>query len=507
MKTKDLKNKSRKTAGKTIKTDAKRPAPGKSAKAPAVKTAITKKSASVKTAAKLDKIVQKPALKEAVAKKKTVAVKAETQSKAKPKPVVKTDKKVPKKKAVVAKVAVKAQPKARVKKATAVKPKPVVKAEKAVPTKKPVTVKVAVKTKTAIKTKPKPKIIKVSAIKPKTTVKAETKTAKKKAVVSKIKTQVKEKPKAKVKITEMKSKPAVKAVQAVPKKKPVAAKVAVKSEATIKAEVQEKSKAKVSRVSAVKPEPAVKAVKPVPKKNPVVAKIAVKSEAKVETEIKEKPKAKTSKVTALKPKPATKTEKKTATAKKEPAVPVIPALKSGASAKKFEAGQEPKTKSQRYSAKNAKANLKIFLPDLELTEDEAEEIFFGGLPEEYGENSIIALAVDPNTVFIDWEVIPRDISGLEGDLNLRFYDITGIEFNDWNAHSVLDVPINKRVGSGFFDIRMPGRDVVVAVGILNPISGFMPIVRSDTVSFPELLTFDELGIVQKLFASGIPVGY
>jgi len=96
---------------------------------------------------------------------------------------------------------------------------------------------------------------------------------------------------------------------------------------------------------------------------------------------------------------------------------------------------------------------------------------------------------------------------MEGDLNLRFYDITGIEFNDWNAHAILDIPINKRVGSDFFDIRMPGRDVVVGVGILSAVNGFMPIVRSDMISFPELLTFDELGIVQKLFESGIPVGY
>jgi len=75
------------------------------------------------------------------------------------------------------------------------------------------------------------------------------------------------------------------------------------------------------------------------------------------------------------------------------------------------------------------------------------------------------------------------------------------------VHSVLDVLINKRVGSGFFDIRLPGRDVVVAVGIFNAVSGFMPIAWSDMISFPELLTFDELGIVQKLFESGIPVGY
>jgi len=33
------------------------------------------------------------------------------------------------------------------------------------------------------------------------------------------------------------------------------------------------------------------------------------------------------------------------------------------------------------------------------------------------------------------------------------------------------------------------------------------LMRSEVVSFPFLLTFDDLGIVQKLIISGIPVGY
>jgi hypothetical protein len=200
-------------------------------------------------------------------------------------------------------------------------------------------------------------------------------------------------------------------------------------------------------------------------------------------------------------------DKKAVTAKRGPAVPVQPSLKSVDAARKYETREEPKPKTERYPLVSSKARLKIFLPDQDLTKEEAEEVFFGGLPEEYGENAVVALAVDPNTVFVDWEVIPGVIADIEGDLNLRFYDVTGIEFNDWNVHSVLDVLINKRVGSGFFDIRLPGRDVVVAVGIFNAVSGFMPIAWSDMISFPELLTFDELGIVQKLFESGIPVGY
>jgi hypothetical protein len=49
--------------------------------------------------------------------------------------------------------------------------------------------------------------------------------------------------------------------------------------------------------------------------------------------------------------------------------------------------------------------------------------------------------------------------------------------------------------------------VVVEAGIVSPEGRFHAVMRSEVVSFPFLLSFDDLGIVQKLFASGIPVGY
>jgi len=346
-----------------------------------------------------------------------------------------------------------------------------------------------------------------------------------------------------------------------PKKKSTKPAERTKMTAAIKAATEKISKTsggkakKTARKSPVKAAPKIKktGIKTLPTK-------AVAGKAKVETKVKAKPKVKVSKVSATKPKPVEKIEKKTSKSATETSIPSksvksatesqieskprikrTPAasrpkvsgitvmgrisnppkkespLQESSSFKISAAGEKADKKEivardeERVPLKSSKARLKIFLPEQNVTKnamkEEAEEIFFGRLPEEYGENSVIALAVDPNTVFVDWEVIPKDISDIEGDLNLRFYDITGIEFNDWNAQSFFDVLINKRVGSGFFEIRMPGRDVVVAVGILNAVNGFMPIVRSDMVSFPELLAFDELGIVQNLFESGIPVGY
>jgi len=158
-------------------------------------------------------------------------------------------------------------------------------------------------------------------------------------------------------------------------------------------------------------------------------------------------------------------------------------------------------------AASEKPKLKIFLPGNKAGEEDIKESLVAGLPEEYGENALIAMAVDPNTIFVDWEIVPGEIAGKEGDLTLRFYDITGIDFDGSNANAVIDIRIPQRVGNGFFVISMPGRDVIVEAGVVRPEGRFFAVMRSEVVSFPFLLTFDDLGIVQKLLISGIPVGY
>jgi len=444
---------------KAAKTGRKPVAAASSKTAKTPKKTLSKTAAGKKTkapAAKIAKQVTSGTPRETVktlAKKKTaVTVKKPAAAKAK-KPAAKTVKAKTKalpKKTVTAKavVKVKAKPKARVSKVSAVKPKPATKSKKIVVAKKTVTAKAVVK----VKAKPKARVSKVSAIKPAPAAKSEKKTA-----VGKVKIEL-------------------------------------------------KPKAVVRKVAALKPAVAEKKENKTAKK--MTTTVKTKIEAQVKTEVK--PRAAISKISAMKPKPLAKAGKKIsgkgAVAGKESPVPASSSLRRGVAGTQEVKKAAAVREAEPIPARRSKARLKIFLPNHDLSREEAE-IFFGGLPEEYGENSITALVVDPNTIFVDWEVIPKDIADKEGDLNLRFYDITGIEFNDWNAHSVIDVLINKRVGNGFFDIRMPGRDVVVAVGLLNAASGFMPIVRSEMVSFPELLTFDELGIVQKLFESGIPVGY
>lgn len=129
------------------------------------------------------------------------------------------------------------------------------------------------------------------------------------------------------------------------------------------------------------------------------------------------------------------------------------------------------------------------------------------LPEEYGENRLFLIVVDPNVVYAGWEIKKEDTPGKKGDLTLRIFDVTGTGPESVSSYAGVDHRINSRVGSGFFEIRMHGREIIAEIGVNGKGRKYRVILRSGRVAMPELLTFDELGIAGKLFKSGIPVGY
>ncbi len=116
------------------------------------------------------------------------------------------------------------------------------------------------------------------------------------------------------------------------------------------------------------------------------------------------------------------------------------------------------------------------------------------LPEEYGENDLFLIAVDPDIVYASWE-IKRDNMPRRGGIKMRFVDVTAGE----GAGTFLDVALSERIGSGFFEIRMYGREIVAAIG--NARGGrFVPIIRSHRVSIPETSFAGEP-------EAGLPIGY
>ncbi len=128
------------------------------------------------------------------------------------------------------------------------------------------------------------------------------------------------------------------------------------------------------------------------------------------------------------------------------------------------------------------------------------------LPEEYGENELISIAVDPNVVFVDWEIKKDEVPEAKDSLTLRVFDVPGGEPMMIRRGSYFDIKIEGRVGNGFFDIGRPGREVSFEIGHFDK-GKFLPILRSRVISMPRLLVPDELGIALKLFDAGIPLGY
>lgn len=154
--------------------------------------------------------------------------------------------------------------------------------------------------------------------------------------------------------------------------------------------------------------------------------------------------------------------------------------------------------------KPARRPLRIFLPEAGAAIEEEAVL---DLPEEYGQNELLAMAVDPNVLFVSWEIVPAAIAGMDGEITLRVYDVTGLVFNGINAHRFVDLTVMDRVGSDFFALNMPGREVILELGIVSGETWMHTIMRSKRIAFPPLLTQDELGIAAKLSSSGLPVGY
>ncbi len=128
------------------------------------------------------------------------------------------------------------------------------------------------------------------------------------------------------------------------------------------------------------------------------------------------------------------------------------------------------------------------------------------LPEEYGENELILIAVDPNMIFVDWEIRKEEARRARDGFVMRVFNVPDGEQPRSAQEGLLEIKIKDRVGRAFFELGMPGRKVALEVGYYEN-GKFLPVLRSSAVSLPRVLTTDELGIALKLFESGIPIGY
>ncbi|HEY8924542.1 MAG TPA: DUF4912 domain-containing protein [Polyangia bacterium] len=115
------------------------------------------------------------------------------------------------------------------------------------------------------------------------------------------------------------------------------------------------------------------------------------------------------------------------------------------------------------------------------------------IPWGYGRDRVTAMPVDPDRLFVYWEVLEESIAraraalgpgGHDAWLSLRVYDVTGRIFDGTNAHSSFDQGIDRNARQWFFTIGKPTSEAVIEIGMRSRDGAFAKIARSGRVDFP-----------------------
>ena len=115
------------------------------------------------------------------------------------------------------------------------------------------------------------------------------------------------------------------------------------------------------------------------------------------------------------------------------------------------------------------------------------------LPESYGDNKVVLMVRDPHWAYVYWEINSRKVaearSRLESEFDhsrliLRVYDITGIEFNGFNAHSFFDIEIPNVLGNWYVHLGRPNRTFCIDIGYRNQEGGIFSLSRSNKITSP-----------------------
>ena len=254
-------------------------------------------------------------------------------------------------------------------------------------------------------------------------------------------------------------------------------KAKIKAKVEVKAERKEKPEKKIRKTASKigKKVPAEK-TKKIPPKKPV-KKTSEKVKVEDKITVKKKTKAKPE-----------KTVKKVIAKVQEKAFP--------AGVKEIEARKPVK------AAMKEKEEVKVS-PSIE---EKIPLIPLEGMPSEYGENEITLMIVDPYKLFTFWEVSEDTLKIFKGDLKIRLYDITGVDFDKSDANSYLDLPVTERIGRTYID-AVPEKEFIADIGIVYE-GIFIAIARSNIVSTPRASVSEGEGLLPpKLYETGIRIGY
>jgi len=116
----------------------------------------------------------------------------------------------------------------------------------------------------------------------------------------------------------------------------------------------------------------------------------------------------------------------------------------------------------------------------------------GTIPWSYNYERVTGMAVDPDRLFVYWEVTDDAIerarkslgkAGKDAWLNLRIYDTTDRIFDGTNAHSYFDHRVERGDRHWFFQIGKPSSSAFIDIGLKSNEGFFSKIVRSGRVEF------------------------
>ena len=131
---------------------------------------------------------------------------------------------------------------------------------------------------------------------------------------------------------------------------------------------------------------------------------------------------------------------------------------------------------------------------------------FESLPSEYGENGITLMVVNPLKLFAFWEVREDTLQIFQGDLKIRLYDITGIDFDSMDANNCIDIAVTDRIGDGYLNVT-PGKDYIADIGIVYSEGIFISVARSLKVSTPHETIAEGKVLPEQPGDIGLRVGY
>jgi hypothetical protein len=133
-----------------------------------------------------------------------------------------------------------------------------------------------------------------------------------------------------------------------------------------------------------------------------------------------------------------------------------------------------------------------FPPKFDLGPDAEIEPMPAHIPWGYGDDRVTAMAVDPDRLYVYWEItddavkaarIGLGTAGHGAWLNVRVYDISGRLFDGTNAHSYFDHPLERHDRQWFFAVNKPTSSACVEVGLRSEEGYFVKIARSGRVDF------------------------